>query len=223
VISLKGPGMNMNIPIPPWDRLWHFHRKAEMSYASFISNRLKPLVVMIFLMVSLMTTLARAEKARLTDIVATISGEHLLIYFKVSDCFTDEMKKAIENGINTTFTFFVTLYEVRDFQWDNKLADLRVRHDIVYDNLKKVFKVRLSERDNKAIHVEDFHEAKNLMSKIVGLQVAELQSLRNGNHYKLRMMAELDKIKLPLYLDYILFFLSLWDFETDWYTVNFTY
>ena len=197
--------------------------EAEMNYASFINNRLKPAVVTICLMVPLLTTMARAEEARLTDIVAAITGEHLIIYFRVSECFTEEMKKAIENGINTTFTFFVTLHEVRDFQLDNKIADLHVRHDIVYDNLKKVYKVSLSERDNKTIHVEDFNEAKNLMSEIVDLKLTGIQNLRNGNQYKVRMMAELDKIKLPLYLDYILFFLSLWDFETDWYTVNFTY
>jgi len=28
---------------------------------------------------------------------------------------------------------------------------------------------------------------------------------------------------LPFYLDYVLFFLSLWDFETDWYSVVFKY
>ena len=197
--------------------------EAEMNYASFINNRLKPAVVTICLMVPLLTTMARAEEARLTDIVAAITGEHLIIYFRVSECFTEEMKKAIENGINTTFTFFVTLHEVRDFQLDNKIADLHVRHDIVYDNLKKVYKVSLSERDNQTIYVEDFNEAKNLMSEIVDLKLTGIQNLRNGNQYKVRMMAELDKIKLPLYLDYILFFLSLWDFETDWYTVNFTY
>jgi hypothetical protein len=197
--------------------------ETEKSYASFISSRLKPAVITFLLMVPLLTTTARADEARLTDIVAAITGEHLLIYFRVSECFTEDMKKAIENGINTTFTFFVTLHEIRDFQLDKKIADLHVRHDIVYDNLKKVYKVSLSERNNKSLHIVDFNEAKNLMSQIVGLKLIGLNGLRNGNQYKLRMMAELDKIKLPLYLDYILFFLSLWDFETDWYTVNFTY
>jgi len=37
------------------------------------------------------------------------------------------------------------------------------------------------------------------------------------------MMAELDKIRLPLYLHYVFFFLSLWDFETDWYAVDFLF
>jgi hypothetical protein len=73
------------------------------------------------------------------------------------------------------------------------------------------------------ILVEDFHEAKNLMSKIVGVKLTELNKLQKGNRYQVRMMAELAKIRLPLYLDYVLFFLSLWDFETDWYKVSFTY
>jgi len=39
----------------------------------------------------------------------------------------------------------------------------------------------------------------------------------------LRVKAELEKVRLPLYLHYVLFFVSLWDFETDWYTVDFIY
>jgi hypothetical protein len=194
-----------------------------MSCTPFPGHRLKTALVMIFLMGSFLATPARAGDARLTDIVATSAGEHLLIYFRVMGCYTDEMINAIENGINTTFTFFIGLYETRDFHWDKNIAELRVTHSIVYDNLKKAYKVRLSERKSEMILVEDFSEAKNLMSKIVGVKLTGLSTLQKGNRYQVRMMTELDKIRLPLYLDYVLFFLSLWDFETDWYKVNFTY
>ena len=50
-----------------------------------------------------------------------------------------------------------------------------------------------------------------------------VSNLEKGGRYQLRMMAELDKIILPLYLHNVLFFLSLWDFETDWYTIDFRY
>ncbi|MBU1905333.1 MAG: DUF4390 domain-containing protein [Proteobacteria bacterium] len=166
---------------------------------------------------------ALAAEARLTDIVVTNTREHLLVYFSVIDCFTENMERAIENGISTTFTFFIRLYEVRDWWWDKDLADLKVSHEIKYDNLKKVYMVRLSSKDNKVIYVKDFDEAKKLMSEIVGLKVTELRNLQRGNHYQISMMAELDKIKLPFYFHYVFFFLSLWDFETDWYTVDFRY
>ncbi len=194
-----------------------------MSSPSYYDCRLKAAVAIVFLSISILTTPALAEDAHLTDIVVTFNNDQLLVYFNVKDCFTEDLNKAIESGINTTFTFFITLYEVRDFQWDRNMADLRVKHDITYDNLKEVYRIKLSERNNKMIPVKDFHEAKSLMSKIVGLKITNLQNLQKGNRYRVCMMAELDKIRLPFYLDYVLFFLSLWDFETEWYEIHFTY
>jgi len=166
---------------------------------------------------------ALAAEARLTDIVVTNTRHYLLAYFSVADCFTEDMKSAIDNGVSTTFTFFVKLYGVRNWWWDRGIADLKVSHEIKYDSLKKVYIVRLSSKDNKIIYVKDFDEAKKLMSEIVGMKVTELRNLQRGNHYQISMMAELDKIRLPFYFHYVFFFLSLWDFETDWYTVDFRY
>jgi hypothetical protein len=86
-----------------------------------------------------------------------------------------------------------------------------------------VYMVTLSEKDDKVFYVADFDKAKKLMSEIRGLGITRLHNLQKGKRYQVRMMAELDKITLPFYLDYILFFLSLWDFETDWYTVDFSF
>jgi len=166
---------------------------------------------------------AQAANARLTDIVVTNTRDDLIVYFSVADCFTDDMDKAINNGVSTTFTFFVKLDEVRDWWWDKAIADLKISHEIKYDSLKKVYMLRLSSHDEKVISVKEFEEAKKLMSEIVGLKVTELRNLQRGSHYQISMMAELDKIRLPFYFHYVFFFLSLWDFETDWYTVDFRY
>ena len=187
-----------------------------------VNIRLRSAVALILLMSFLFAIPARAEEAGLTDIVITNTRDHLLLYFTVTDCFTEDMEKAIENGIITTFTFFIRLYETRALWWDKELADLKVSHEIQYDNLKKVYVLKLSEKQ-KSISVKDFDEAKKLMSEIVGLKVTELHKLHKDRRYQIRMMAELDEIKLPFYLHYVLFFLSLWDFETDWYTVDFRY
>ncbi|MFH1242483.1 MAG: DUF4390 domain-containing protein [Pseudomonadota bacterium] len=186
------------------------------------NKRLRSAVVLTLSISLLFSIPAGAQEARLTDIVITNTRDHLLLYFTVTGCFTADMEKAIENGIVTTFTFFVRLYEPRSFWWDRTMADLKVSHEIQYDNLKKVYNVKLSET-NKSISVKDFDEAKKLTSEIVGLKVIELPKLHKGSRYRIRMMAELDEIKLPFYLHYVLFFLSLWDFETDWYTVDFIY
>jgi len=164
-----------------------------------------------------------ASEASLADIEVCNTENHLLLYFKVDNCFTEDMKAAIDSGIITTFNFFIRVYEVRGLLWDKKIAKIKVNHDIQYDSLKKVYMVRLLEKDDKPIFIKDFDEAKERMSEISGLRVAELQELQAGTRYQVRMMVELDKIKLPFYLHNVFFFLSLWDFETDWYTVDFTF
>ena len=188
-----------------------------------MKNRKTSILVIVFLMTTPWVTPALAEKAYLSDLVVTNTRDDLLVYFSVNDCFTPEMNTAIESGLNTTFTFFVKLYEKRDLWWDIKITDLEVSHSIKYDNLRKIYEVRLSERENEAITVKDFEEAKKLMSEVIGLRVTPLSNLREGGDYQLQMMAELDKITLPFYLHYVLFFLSLWDFETDWHTIDFRY
>lgn len=189
-----------------------------------VSRRLNVCLLLAFCILLLCFGQARAEEARLTDIVVTNDEDYLLLYFSVTDCFTEEMKKAIDNGINTTFTFFVRLEAVRNLWWDRDIADLKVSHDIKYDSLKKVYTVNFSPKEERdGISVKDFEEAKRAMSEIIGLKVTELKNLKRGDRYQISMMAELDKIRLPFYFHYIFFFLSLWDFETDWYTVDFRY
>jgi hypothetical protein len=164
-----------------------------------------------------------AADARLTDIVLTNTRDHVVVYFRVEDCFTKEMEEAIHNGIPTTFTFFVKLHEMRKLWWDKSIADLKVSHEIQYDGLKKEYRLRLSEEDDEIHTVADFEEAKKMMSEIVALKITELSNLQKGERYQVQMMAELDTIKLPFSLHYVFFFLSLWDFETDWFSVDFRY
>ncbi len=163
------------------------------------------------------------QEARLSDIVVTHTGEHLIVYFTVEDCFTAEMLEAIESGLPTTFTFYIRLYERRDFWWDRQMTELEVRHTVRFDQLKKHYEVTLSDGTGEVVNVQDFDEVRRLMSEVAALPVVPLDRLQKGGRYQLQMMAEMDKIRLPLYLHYVFFFLSLWDFKTDWYAVNFLF
>jgi hypothetical protein len=180
------------------------------------------LIIAVFFLLQF-TSPSFAEQAYLSNIVLTDTSDHLLVYFSVEDCFTPEMNKAIDSGLNTTFTFFVTLYEKNFFWWDKKIINDKISHSIKYDHLKKNYEVRLSDKKSEAITVNDFEKAKKLMTEVVAYKVIPLAGLKKGSRYQLQLMAELDKIRLPLYLHYVFFFLSLWDFKTDWYTINFSY
>lgn len=189
----------------------------------FKKTNLARIVLILFIVFLATEVSSSADDACLKDIVVTNTRDDLLVYFDIEHCFTNQMVTAIQNGVPTTFNFLIQLFENRDYAWDKKIADLRVSHSVRYDSLKKTYFVTLSEKNGKVIPVKDFDEVKNLMSGIVGVKVARLWQLRKNSRYKVRMMAELEKIKLPFRLHYVLFFLSLWDFETEWYTVEFRY
>ena len=190
---------------------------------SMLEKIASPLIIALLMTLFLPPFPVDAEEAYLSDVVVTNTHEHLLVYFTVNDCFTPEMKKAVESGIETTFTFIVELSEKRTYWWDRKITSKRIRHSIKYDNLKNRYLVQVSEEAGEAVSFSDLEDAMKLMTHVAALKVTSLGKLEKGSYYQLRMMAELDKIELPFYLHYILFFLSMWDFKTDWYTIDFRY
>jgi hypothetical protein len=199
----------------------HNHRGRKTFLFRLIRGLKSLLLVVILCLASAVP--AMAKEAYLSDFVVTNTRDHLLVYFTVNNCFTPEMNTAIESGIETTFTFNVELREKRDLIWDKKIAEVEVNHSIKYDSLKKTYTIKFSEDNNREVTARTFEEAKKLMAEIVALKVAPMHLLKKGKRYQLQMKAQLDKIKLPFNLHYVFFFLSLWNFETDWYAVDFRY
>lgn len=165
----------------------------------------------------------RAAEATLSDIIVTNTQEDLLVFFDIEGCFTLEMEEAILNGISTTFTIIIRLYKTRTLWFDGSISSIRLEHTIKYDSLKNDFRVTRSEDNNRELVFKEFETAKKAMAEIRNITVVPLKELQKRGKYQLRVKAELEKVRLPLYLHYVFFFVTLWDFETDWYTVDFTY
>jgi hypothetical protein len=106
---------------------------------------------------------------------------------------------------------------------DKKIAGIKVTHAVKYNNLKKEFAVKRSWENGEPVVTQSFEEVQKLMTGIDSLKIVPLSVLEKGSHYQIRAKAELSKLTLPFYLHYLFFFVSLWDFETDLYTINFIY
>lgn len=179
-------------------------------------------VWVLVLMVSLVGS-AMANEAKLTDIIVTNTRDDLLIYLSVDGAFTPKMEAAINSGVPATFSFFVNLYRTRGMWFDKEMADLTVTHTIKYNSLKKEYAVTRSWDNSSPVIVKSFAAAQKLMTDVDSLKVIPLTELEKGKQYQIQAKAKLNRVTLPYYLHYVLFFLSLWDFETDWYTIDFIY
>jgi hypothetical protein len=191
---------------------------------STFRRSLRPVALfLLFCLIFLSPSPLQAAEATLANIIVTNTQDDLLVFFEIKGSFTREMEEAILNGIPTTFNIFIKLYRSRTLWLDASISDIKLEHNIKYDSLKNEFRVRRSEDNHKELIFKDFEEAKRAMAQIKNIQVVPLTELRARSKYQLRVKAELEKVQLPLYLHYVLFFVSMWDFETDWYTVDFTY
>lgn len=162
-----------------------------------------------------MASWAHAENPQIRDVMINVDSEKVLVYAKVTNCFTKEMDAAILAGVPTTFTFYLNLYQERTFWWDEKLSAITVRHTVKYDGIKKQF--YLSVDDRPQAHFQDFESAKIAMAELNGIFLAQMRDLKKERPAYVTIKAKLDKVRLPMYLEYVLFFVSLWDFETDWH------
>ena len=166
---------------------------------------------------------ALAQDAKLTNIVVSNTNDDLMLDMSVEGAFRETMTKAILSGVPATFSYIANLNRVRTFWPDLPVAEIKVTQTIRYDNLKKEFIVKRPWLTDKAEVTKSFQAAQMLMSEVNRLKIIPLSELQKGEHYQLRAKAEFSKQTLPLYLHYVLFFVSLWDFETDWYTIDFIY
>ncbi|MBI5875476.1 MAG: DUF4390 domain-containing protein [Deltaproteobacteria bacterium] len=142
------------------------------------------------------------------------------VSFEIKNAFTKEIEEGIKSGIPTTFTFFVELYRKQGLWFDETLANMTFRHTVRYDNLKEEYEILLEEQPQNVIRVKEIGQAKKIMASSDNIIVKS--ALKKGETYQLRIKATLDPVSLPFPLNYMLFFVSFWSYETAWYEKEFT-
>jgi hypothetical protein len=166
------------------------------------------------------STAAAKNKAEIVDIEMAQDPENLKVSFYIKDCFTESLEEAIQSGVPTTFRILVVLEKPGALFFQTEILNVVLEHTIKYDYLKNEYHVQLPENPDTTLVTKDFIEAKQLMSTVKDLPLIPLWRLQKDQVYQLRVKAELSKVELPLFFRYIFFFVSLWDFETDWQKVT---
>ncbi len=187
-----------------------------------------PLLLLMLLFSLLLCTensvLADSEQeVQFKDITITTSNTHLLLFGVIKNDKSHELEQALHSGIPMHFTFFIELFRTRDNWPDEELTSMEFSHTLRYDTLKDQYQLQIEEQKNRKITYETLDESMQVMNDINGLKVIELTKLQPDSSYELRMKAELYEKTLPMNLHYIIPFISLWNMETDWHTIEFTY
>lgn len=176
----------------------------------------------LFLTAALGLPASAKDKVDIVDVTLDRSRGNLEVSFRLHNCFSPKMEEAIRAGIPTTFRFRILVERQRRLPFfRSPLVDIVFEHTIKYDRLRGRYRVQLPEQPERELTTPDFEEAKRSMSTVKDLPLIPQWRLGEGAGNQVLLKAELSKFYLPLLFRYIFFFVSLWDFETDWHKVTF--
>ncbi len=156
-------------------------------------------------------------KASIQDLDVRIEDGIVIIGFVIDNCFSPKMEEAVLSGVPTTFHIRILVQNRRWLFLRSNVLDVTLERTIKYERLKREFRVILPETTELVHTTTSFFEAKEWMSRVEDLALIPTWRLDENREYTLRVKAELSKVNLPLFFRYIFFFVSLWDFETDWH------
>lgn len=163
------------------------------------------------------------EKAAIKELTATTSETHLIVFGVLQNSFNSEMIEILHSGIPLRFSFFVEFDKITENWPEEQIGSLNFQHIMTFDTLKESYKVTIEEENNKVVSFHSLIEAQKIMNEINGAKVVELKQLIPDNTYRLKIRAELYRKTLPLSLHSILPFLSWWDIETDYHSIELKY
>ena len=154
-------------------------------------------------------------------VVITNNSDSVQVSFEIKNAFTKDIEEGIKSGIPTTFTFFVELYRKQGLWFDETLAGMTFRHTVKYDTLKEEYEIVQGEKPQNAMRVKEIEQAKKIMAGGDNIIIKPASALKKGEGYQIRIKATLDPVNLPFPLNYMLFFVSFWNYETGWYEKEF--
>lgn len=190
---------------------------------SSTSWRKSVLLLLAFLIAWSPCFISAKNKAEIADLKFDKKGKNFEVSFRLADCFTPKMEEAIQNGVPTRFRIIVAIEKPSLMLVKSEVVEFVFEHKIKYNRINNEFQVHLPEHPEKVLVTGSFDEAKKWMSTVENLPIIPTVRLQKDQEYYLKVKAELSKVELPLFFRYILFWVSLWDFETDWHTIVFLY
>lgn len=182
--------------------------------------KLRPIELLslaIFLSSVLMTPgPAVAKDARITDIIVTHNSGNLVVYATLEGAFIKEVEESMVSGVPTTFTYYLRLMKVGSIWRDEEVASLTVRQTVTYDLLQDEFRFERDGSERLKRSTKSFQEAKKWMSSLEGIRLASYKVLTKEDLYYIQIQAEIRSIELAFPLNYLLFFVTFFNFDTSW-------
>lgn len=191
-------------------------------YRLIIMKHFKKNLIFFLITVILLSpfqAIAESKEAEITNLILSKNRDKVFLSFTINNAFTENIIKLINSGLPITFSFDIKITKKRRLFPDKKIFERELVHKLRFSSLTKTFFINKPYASNYPYLIHSLESAKSEMTTITNLHIKGIE-FEPGAEYKVETRAMLREVTLPFYMHKILFFLSLWDFKTDWTSLN---
>lgn len=171
------------------------------------------IIIFIFSLISA-SAYASGEKAKITNFIINKNKNTISLSFSTENAFSPEISDLIQSGIPVSFSFDIQIEKIRDYLPDKTIYEKEIIHKIKYSNLTKNFFIIKPYISEESYIINSKKRAQSEMSSITDFKIDLPHNLKGK--FTIYARARLQEITLPFYMHKVFFFLSAWDFKTDW-------
>ncbi len=160
---------------------------------------------------------AFAGKERIDGLKVDHEGGRILVSAVLEPGLSPSTEEDIRNGISKDLYYYLVLKRRQKLWFDEEKTAVTIKYTIKYNLLKQEYLVtaRLPSGTTQSV-LPDFESARRMVSQVDRIPVATPGQLQRRTTYLISVKAEMKAPRLPLYLDYFLFFIPFLELDTPW-------
>ncbi|MDH4229101.1 MAG: DUF4390 domain-containing protein [Nitrospirota bacterium] len=158
-----------------------------------------------------------ADTGALRELTVRRADHTAWVSARLSGGLPNRVLKQIRRGVPQDLFYTVTVRRRHRRWFDEELLASTVRFTLRYDTLRGIWLIRRTAPDGAVFDTEaaSQEQAVEAVSQLRDVAI-EVPPMRRGEWYYISVKAEVRATPLPLYLDYVFFFVPHVEFETPW-------
>ena len=178
------------------------------------------------LLLSLASGTGAAEvKPYINDLRLRQGESNVLLSAQLVTELGEEMLDALHGGVPLTFSYRIRLTRKGSIFGEKMVRSREIIHTLEFDPVKQLytFEGEGYKRQPVVRTTKDEEEALKWLTGLKDWPLYPLRRLEENLRYRVRVMATLRSVELPSVLGYLFFFTTIFNQETPWVQLDFTF
>ena len=183
------------------------------------------LLISIWLLSSASGVCAANVKPHITNLNLRQGESNVMLSAHLVTELGEEMRKALLGGVPLTFSYRIHLTSKGSILGEKIVRRREVFHNLEFDPVKQLYRFTGEGYGREPVvkTTRDEEEALGWLTGILDWPLYPLHKLKKNVRYRVRVMATLRSVELPSVLGYLFFFTNIFNQETSWVQLDFTF